>query len=429
MTGADLAPPKRSIEDNRHGSLVRFGLSLLIEVPRFVAGFVTFSFLVLLLDPALYGQVGTMVAIAAIVGPIATFGASWRMLQRIVGSAAPKADLSLAASVTVVGTLAGSVFVALVAPYLLRGTVDGTTVLIFLVGQVSCLWLLELTIVYTVGIGRLALGAVIRMTSTVIRIATVIVFAVGSDHSVRSWVWHLTISMAASTVSAYVLLQRNSEGRVRWRQPSLAEFGEGIPYSLGSTTESFLAASDRPIMQRSGWEVATGTYAAGYRIITLAFVPLIALLKAHDRRVFTAGLDGIRPAYLAGKRVAKTATLLMLGVSVLVFLGATLLESILVSVRPEYEETASVVRWLAVLPLVKAIQFSFGNVLTASREQTSRVKLTMAATVVNIVGNVAFIPSGSWKAAVGTTLVAEAILAASLWRACWKLAQASKGER
>ncbi len=424
MSRSDLALSEISADDDRNRSLVRFGWSLLIEVPHLIAGFVTFSTLVLLLDPTQYGQVGTLVAIAAIVGPIATFGASWRMLQRVVTSSTPKQDLSLAVSVTLLGTLTGSVLVALLTPYVLRGAIGWTTVLLFLIGQVSCLWLLELAIIYTVGVGRLALGAAIRLTSTAIRIGAVIVFALGSDHSVRSWVWHLCLSMLLSSAVGYLLLQLKTTGSLRWRTPSFAEFTDGVPYSLGSTTESFLAASDRPILQRAGWSAATGTYAAGYRIVTLAFIPLIALLKAQDRRMFAAGSEGIRPAYLAGKRVAKSAGFLMAVVSVLMFVSSPILESVLISVRPEYRDTASVVRWLAALPLIKAIQFSFGNVLTAAKAQTSRVKLTMAATAANFVGNVAFIPSGSWKAAVGTTLVAEAVLAMLLWRACRKLVQA-----
>lgn len=402
-------------------SLVGFAWSLLIEVPPLVTGFVTFATLVFLLEPELYGQIGTLVAVAAIVGPISTFGATWRLLQRVVTSANPKKDLGLAVVVVVVGTVSAACVSMVVSPLVVGSLIDSSTTLVFLLAQVTGLWLIELAVTYTVGVGRLPVGAAIRVSSTIFRVGAVAVFAIGADHSVQMWVWHMGVSTLLAVGAAYIILEAKTDGSVKLSVPSLDEFATGLSYSLSSTTEGFLAASDRPILQRSGFAAATGTYSAGYRIVTLAFVPLLAWLKAQDRRLFAAGAEGIRPAYIAGKRIARSAAALMAAVSLLVLAMSPLLESALAAVRPEYRETANVVAWLSVLPFIKSIQFSFGNVLTAAKKQQTRLRLTLAATATNLIGNLIFIPIGSWRAAVATTLVAEVVLAGLVWRACVRI--------
>jgi O-antigen/teichoic acid export membrane protein len=84
---------------------------------------------------------------------------------------------------------------------------------------------------------------------------------------------------------------------------------------------------------------------------------------------------------------------------------------------------------LAVVPAVKAAQFSGGNVLDAVGRQVTRFWLTMMAAALNLGLNLMLIPRYSWNAAVGTTLTAETLLALAFWVVVLRLARAERAGR
>ncbi len=397
----------------------RFGWSLVIEVLNLFTSAFIFIVLAQYISLEDYGRLGGLTAVAAIVGPIATFGSVWRLLRNIVVTKEPTRDLGLALSVTTIGTSVAILLVTAVAPAVVP-EISRTTVAIYLLGQLTAFWLVELAITYTVALGQIRLGALIRIAASVMRFVGLGIFILLDERNLANWAIVTAVSGAGAAVAAHGVLALRTRSFPIPCWPRTNDYREGLTYAFGSTTEGFLAASDRPILLHYRYDAAAGFYAAGYRLVSLGFIPLMALLKANDRPLFKAGALGIGPAMKTGRHIAKLATAVTTVVSVALFFGAPLMAKVLPS---SFAESADVVRLLAPLPMIKGIQFSFGNVLTAAGFQSQRLRLTVVATVVNLVGNLIFIPDGSWTAAAGTTLGAETLLAILVYLACHRLEQ------
>ena len=72
---------------------------------------------------------------------------------------------------------------------------------------------------------------------------------------------------------------------------------------------------------------------------------------------------------------------------------------------------------------MKGLQYFPGNVLTGSDRHSVRSWIIFGTAIVNVIGNVLFIPEFGWRAAAVTTLGAEFLLAGGLWVAVIGLAR------
>ena len=94
----------------------------------------------------------------------------------------------------------------------------------------------------------------------------------------------------------------------------------------------------------------------------------------------------------------------------------------------KFAESVDVVRWLAFIPLVKGLQYFPGNALTGADHHNIRSWIIFATALVNLIGNLIFIPRFQWQAAAITTLVAEVLFACLLWIAVSVLARRERSE-
>ncbi|MEL6980894.1 MAG: polysaccharide biosynthesis C-terminal domain-containing protein, partial [Actinomycetota bacterium] len=129
--------------------------------------------------------------------------------------------------------------------------------------------------------------------------------------------------------------------------------------------------------------------------------------RAQDRRFFRQGAVGSAASHEAGLVMSKHALAATLPVSIALWILAPYVDLLL---SDQWAEVEDVIRLLALLPVIKGFQFSFGNALTAAGNQSARMWMTGVAAVANVGGNLILIPRGSWQAAAWTTLIAELAL-------------------
>ena len=356
-----------------------------------------------------YGSLQAVVSIALIAGPLATFGANWQLIRRTVVTRDPAAEVGRAVSMASIGT-GGVAFVlllvALAVPALLPD-ISRTTMALVLVAQMPAYWLVELAATSAVARADLRLATIIRIVVVVVRLGSLALFLLLGSSGVDSWAWYFAAGNLAAAVAAHGLLARSLGRWPRLSAPSRREFSTGFPYGLGNTTEGMLAASDKPLLKQNGFADATGVYSAGYRIITLGFVPMMALLRAQDRRFFRQGAVGSAASHRAGLMMSRHALVATVPVTVALWVLAPHIDLLL---SEQWAEVTDVIRLLALLPVIKGFQFSYGNSLTAAGNQSARMWLTGAAAAGNFLGNLWLIPRWSWRAAAATTLAAELAL-------------------
>ena len=168
---------------------------------------------------------------------------------------------------------------------------------------------------------------------------------------------------------------------------------------------------------------ATGIYGAAYRLVDVSFAPVASVLAAAYPNFFRVGLDGI-PATL---RYIKPLILRALGyatfVAVALLAGAGVVPLILGS---EYQLTAEALRWLAVLPLLKAVHSFLADALTGAGYQALRTAISAGVAVFNVCINLWIIPAYSWRGAAWSSVASDALLVCAIGTAVFVLFRRSQ---
>lgn len=386
--------------------------TLVIELSGTVSGALIFWLLARLFDPELYGLLGGLMAIGFVAGPVASFGAGALMAQRLANDPDASDHIGEAVGMTLVGTVAASLVVTAIQPFLFDG-VDRLTVLIFLLGQVSAFWIAELAVYATLALGRQRLGAWLRIITAIVRLAGFAVYAaLAHTPSLRGWAWATLATGLVSAVLVHLGLGRSIGQRLHLRVPSARRFRTGFPFGISTTVEGFLDATDRPVLLHYDFRAGAGIYSAAYRIVGLSYVPMLAVIRSFDREVWRAGEAGLGEGYRQSRRIIALTLPMSVVAAATMYFSAPYVVQILPG---SYAEAAPSLRWLAVLPAIKSVQFPLGNALTTSGLAALRLKLTGAAAMLNFALNLWWIPRHSWRGAAAATVLAETALALLLF--------------
>jgi O-antigen/teichoic acid export membrane protein len=202
-----------------------------------------------------------------------------------------------------------------------------------------------------------------------------------------------------------------------------AEIRDGFYFSVGQSAQTIYNDIDKAMLARLSTLEATGIYGAAYRLIDVSFAPVASVLVAAYPNFFRVGVDGI-PATL---RYVKPLILRALGyasfVAVAILVGAGLVPLIL---GGEYRLTAEALRWLAVLPLLKAVHSFLSDALTGAGYQALRTGITACVAVFNVVINMWLIPAYSWRGAAWSSIASDALLVGGIGTAVYVLVRRSQ---
>ena len=186
-----------------------------------------------------------------------------------------------------------------------------------------------------------------------------------------------------------------------------AEIREGLYFSVTQSALTIYNDIDKAMLARLSTLEATGIYGAAYRIIDVSLTPVSAVLVAAYPKFFRLGVDGI-PATL---RYAKPLVYRAVGyaslVAVALLIGAPIVPLLL---GGEYRLTAEALRWLAVLPLLKAVHFFLADALTGAGYQALRTAISAGVAVFNVCINMWIIPAYSWRGAAWSSIASDALL-------------------
>ena len=152
----------------------------------------------------------------------------------------------------------------------------------------------------------------------------------------------------------------------------------------------------------------------------MSTIPLIALVRASYAEFFRRGSSTITEAMT----FARKLTTLAVGYGIVAGIGLLIAAPLARLILPDrLDEAITVIRWMSFIPLAKGLQYFPGNVLTGSDRHSVRSWIIFGTAIVNVVGNIIFIPQFGWQAAAVTTAVAEFLLAGGLWAAVLRLAK------
>jgi O-antigen/teichoic acid export membrane protein len=228
--------------------------------------------------------------------------------------------------------------------------------------------------------------------------------------------WSVLYLVSAVVGSAFALILVSRElGRPRFElQAFHKDWWKGLAFSVGMSAQSWNDNLDKTMLARLGTLEATGVYGAGFRVVQVAFVPIYSLLAAAYARFFQHGVQGVRATARFASRLLSLGVCYGLLATAALYLIAPVLPAIL---GDEYQRATEVVRWLAVLPLLKAIQYFGADALTGAGYQGLRTMVQVSIAVVNVCLNVWLIPLYSWRGAAVAAVVSDGLLGVAIWTA------------
>jgi O-antigen/teichoic acid export membrane protein len=371
-----------------------------------------------------FGRMAGVLAITSALLPFSGLGSSNVLMMR-VARAEGLATLYLG-NALMVAAVSGSLLIALAAlagPAFLRA--PSALPLILLLGASELLTSKIIEICAHVFYGRdqhAFSGAFFSIQAAVRLCAAALFSSLFSEHGLVLWAW---MHLGAGTLAALVAL-RVTVGQVG--RPSLdiglalRELKVGVHFAIGSSASSIYTDIDKAVLARYASSEINGQYTAAYRLIFMAYAPVMAVLMATQGMFFRAGgTSGLSATIKLAIRVAWLGCAYCLALAALLYLGAPLVAWAL---GPQYIPSTDILRTLALLPLVLMAQSVFSEALTGANKQRARSFAQVGVAILCFALNMTLIPSMGWHGAVVATYICQTTLAAMVIWIIWHSARA-----
>jgi len=220
------------------------------------------------------------------------------------------------------------------------------------------------------------------------------------------WIAPLVVGGVACTLVTVRLGWPRFE-RMRWM-----DWSEGLSFSLSNSSISLYNDIDKTFLVSLGQTFAAGIYGAAYRVADVATAPLYCVYATVTPRLFREGGAGVEQAHLLSKRILRRTSLYGVGAAAALYFSAGLLPRLF---GPSFAESATALRWLCMLPLLRVLHYAWGTTITASASQWYRTATQAGAAVLNLGLCAWMIPRWSWQGAAWASLLTDGSLAALSW--------------
>lgn len=365
------------------------------------------------LGPAVFGRFDAATTLFQTLGPLVWFGAPTLIVQRRA-QRGTSLGVAFSTSVTTVvgcGLAASLVALALVQPSLLNA-LSLPQVAVLALAELVCAGVVECAAAVGLAQERLNFTAAIRWLTGGMRLLALLLL-MHSSRGAGETRWDVTYAVASllAAVAGVCLVRRTAHERLAVTAPTVADLRFGASYSLTSTAFMVQDGIDKPLVLRLAGATAAGTYAAGYRAVVVALIPLRALLMSTYSRFFKVGLGGLGATRGLARHLIGRCLAYGVAAGVALYFLAPLVASLY---GAGFGDTDQVVRLLAPLPALRALSGVYGDALTGAGQNGTRMRLMLISAGLNVVVNFILIPRWSWHGAAIATLVSETFLAVTV---------------
>ena len=260
---------------------------------------------------------------------------------------------------------------------------------------------------------RLSGNAKLNVLASLTRLCGIAGLALAVSHpGVMAW---SAVYLAGSIVAAMVAVAwvTYSLGKPRLALHRIREEGaEGFYFSVSLAAVTIYNDIDKTMVAGLATLEAAGVYAAAYRLIDVAVIPVRAILSAAYPGFFRLGKDGLGATARHSRRLLARILPYSLFAFVALLLGAPLVPHIL---GHQYADITAALRWLALLPLLKTLHYFVADALTGAGHQGMRTLTQIGVAVFNVLINLWLIPAYGWRGAAWSSLASDGLLALSMW--------------
>jgi O-antigen/teichoic acid export membrane protein len=200
---------------------------------------------------------------------------------------------------------------------------------------------------------------------------------------------------------------------------------EGLYFSISFAAQTIYNDIDKVMVARLATLPAAGIYAAAYRLIEVAFLPIRALLNATYVGFFRRGAAGIQVSVRYGRRLLLKTFAYPVFIFAVLLIAAPIVPHIL---GRGFREATEALRWLSLLPLLKTLHYFVSDALTGAGYQRLRTFSQIGVAVFNTLINLWLIPAYGWRGAAWSSLASDALLALTLWIVAFRLCRMERAE-
>ncbi len=366
------------------------------------------------LGPRQYGAFVAVVAAVAIAYPFVGNGSANLMVKNVARDRRLLPEsLGNALLMTLASGLLLSVLVAPACLVVLPPVIPLSVILLVVASDLVVCRFVDVACLAFQSVERLDWTANLNVFSSLMRLAGIVVVLLVARPTVVAWcVAYLATSAVCALVAIYCVLTRLARpafsglGRIR------GELREGFWFSTSLSAQTIYNDVDKTMLARLATLDAAGIYAAAYRLIDIAFLPIRALLAAAYPGFFRHGEDGIAGSLRFARRLLPKPLMYSAAAAVGMILAAPLVPHIL---GAEYARTTEALRWLSLLPLLKTLHYFAADALTGAGHQALRTLMQAAVAGFNVLVNLWLIPAYSWHGAAWSSLASDGLLAMALW--------------
>jgi O-antigen/teichoic acid export membrane protein len=372
-----------------------------------------------------YGAFVGVVGLVGILVPFATMGSGFLLIKNVARDKTQfRKSFGSALSTTTMSAAFSFAVVLGITHFLFPAAIPVGLIMMVAVADLFFTSIATICAQAFLAFERLKGTAVITVLQSVLRLAAAaILTTVKRNPTALDWGEFYLLSTSMVALTAFILVLARLGAPAFSFAHKIAEIREGFYFSATQSAETIYNDIDKSMLARLSTLEATGIYGAAYRLIDVSFAPVTSVLAAAFPNFFRIGADGI-PATLRYVRPLILRALAYGTVVAVVFLaGAGVVPRVLGS---EYRSTAEALRWLAVLPLLKAVYRFLADTLTGAGYQALRTAICAGVAVFNVGINMWIIPAYSWRGAAWSSIASDALLLCAFGTAVFVLVRRSQ---
>lgn len=384
------------------------------EVVQLVATLLIFYLLTTQLGPADYGYFAGAQALVATLATLSSAWVSLLLLQEVVRERRPAAEVfSSCLALAWVTGIAALLAALLLTPVLLPG-VPVAAVLLLAVAELFGAGAVALSAAHLQATVSYPSSIRVRLLFVALRAVAVVALTLLGDVSLLDVATTYAAVSVVTGLATFGWVAVRHDVSLRPRMPAWAEWRSGMSYAGTLASFAVQEDSDKILLVRFADPAVAGFYAAGYRGVQMAVLPVRALLASSHRRFLEHDESQTGQHVRRSLRFTAPATAYSVLAVVALVVGAPLVPAIL---GEGYEQAAAVIPWLAPLVLLRAVSLFGFNGLMGLRRNGVRLAIVACTGLVAAVAAVVLIPLWSWQGAAAATVLSEVVFVALTWAA------------
>jgi O-antigen/teichoic acid export membrane protein len=262
-------------------------------------------------------------------------------------------------------------------------------------------------------VDRLNISAQINVSAMFLKVlAAIALMLFFADPNPLEWVClYLASSMIAALFAALLVYHYLGAPKLALAR-IIPELKEGISFSISTSAYTIYNDIDKTMLAKLSTLEATGIYAAAYRLIDVAFIPVMSISGAAYADFFRKGKDGISATLAFAKPLISITAAYSVVAGIALIVLAPVVPQLLGS---EYNNVVDALRLLAPIPLFRSLQNFGGDILSGAGFQGVRSVIEVIISVFNILINLWLIPLYYWQGAAWSSLASDGLLMTMLW--------------